>query len=347
MNKASNALLALSRAFYGKRLSQKQYNDLLSCKSINEVASYLKNRTVYGDAFSAVGTADFSAKTLENVIDESRFGKFISLCRYELAIGSEFYKYFIVKTEVEQILKCTLHMIGGNAGGYLMQMNAFVDKHLSIDLYALGKAESLEQIAASLENTRYETIYKRCLADPERSYLTFELAFNTYFENFKDELVEHCFTGKEKSAMRDMVCRSFDVSFIEKQFRIVRYYKSNNAVTKLAMPASVSLTLFSEKQLRQLYACQSEAELVQVLRKSPYKDCFGKGAQKDIERQITQDFYQHCKKQIRFSSYPSVVMYSYLFLSGIERNNLVRIIEGIKYKVPTEQISESLLGVGD
>ena len=62
---------------------------------------------------------------------------------------------------------------------------------------------------------------------------------------------------------------------------------------------------------------------------------------------MTEDFYRYCKKQIRFSSYPSVVMFSYLFLSEIERNNLVKIIEGIKFKVPTEQIGESLLGVGD
>lgn len=347
MNKASNAILALARAFYGRRLNARQYSDLLACKSINEVASYLKSRTPYGETFSNVGTADFSAKTLENVIDGSRFDKFISLCRYELAIGSDFYKYFIVKTEVEQILKCTLHMIGGNPGGYLMQMNAFLDKHLSIDLYALGRAESLEEIAKSLENTRYENIYKRCLSDSERSYLTFELAFNTYFENFKDELVEHCFKGKEKNEMRDMICRSFDVSFIEKQFRIVRYYKSNNEVTRLAMPSSVTLTLFSEKQLKQLYACTNENELIGVLKKSPYKDCFVSGAEQNIERQVTEDFYRHCKKQIRFSSYPSVVMFSYLFLSEIERTNLVRIIEGIKYKVPTEQISASLLGVGD
>ena len=144
-----------------------------------------------------------------------------------------------------------------------------------------------------------------------------------------------------------MICRSFDGSFIEKQFRIIRYYKSNNAVTKLSMPASVSLTLLSEKQLKQIYACTSEAELIGVLKNSPYKDCFDSGAEKNIERQMTEDFYQYCKKQIRFSSYPSVVMFSYLFLSEIERNNLVKIIEGIKFKVPTEQIGESLLGVGD
>ena len=347
MKKAANAILALSRAYYGRRLDQRQYNDLLACKSINEVASYLKTRTPYASAFSAVGTADFSAKTLENVIDETRFGNFISLCRYELAISSEFYKYFIVKTEVEQILKCTLHMIGGNNESYLMQMNSFIDKHLSIDLYALGRADSLEQIAKSLEHTAYEDIYKRCLSDPERSYLTFELAFNTYFETFKDKLIERCFKGEEKKKMREMICRSFDVSFIEKQFRIIRYYKSNNAVTKLSMPASVSLTLLSEKQLRQIYACTSETELTSVLKNSPYKDCFVSGADKNIERQMTEDFYQYCKKQIRFSSYPSVVMFSYLFLSEIERNNLVRIIEGIKFKVPTEQIGESLLGVGD
>ncbi|MGN1417797.1 MAG: V-type ATPase subunit, partial [Acutalibacteraceae bacterium] len=112
MSKASNAVLALSRAFYGKRLNEKQYNDLLSCKSINEIASYLRSSTVYSSAFEGVPAADFTARSLEDIIDRFRFERFMSICRYELAIGNDFYKYFIVKTETEQILRCTLLMLG-------------------------------------------------------------------------------------------------------------------------------------------------------------------------------------------------------------------------------------------
>lgn len=346
MSKASNAVLALSRAFYGKRLDKRQYTDLLSCKSLAEVASYLRTRTVYSGVFEGAGASDLTAKTLENTIVKYNYGHFISLCRYELAIGSEFYKYFIVKTEVEQILRCTLLMLGGSTESYLMQMNPFLDKHLGIDLYALGKANSLEEMAAVLDKTAYGAIFRRCLSDQEQSYLTFEFAFGSFFEQFKDSLVDKCFSGGERAAMREAVCRAFDMSFIAKQYRIAKYYRSNNAVTNLAMPSSVSLTLFSEKQLREMSLCKNEQELLLVLKKSPYKDWFGNDSGR-IEREANEGFYNYCKKQVRFSSFPRVVMYSYLFLAGTQETNLVRIIEGIKFKVPAEKIRNSLVGAGD
>ena len=346
MSKAANAVLALSRAFYGKRLSEKQYTDLLSCASLNEIASYLRSRTVYGEAFEGVQVSDFTSKTLEDIINKYKFGKFDALCRYELAIGSEFYKYFIVKTEVEQILNCTLLMIGGNTEGYLMQMTNFLNRHLGIDLYALGKANSLEEIAAALGNTPYEKIFRRCLSNPERSYLSFEIAFDGYFERFQQQLIERCFKGDEKKAMREMISRNFDRTFIQKQFRTVKYYGGNLAVTNLLTLPDVSLTLLTERQIKQIASAKDEVELVRVIEATPYRDCVSRGSD-GIEKKLFEGFYSYCKKAVRFSSHPGVVMYAYLFLVQTEIMNLVRIIEGVKYKIPQEDIKNSIVGVGD
>lgn len=346
MSKASNAVLALSRAFYGKRLTAREYGDLLSCKSINEIASYLRTRTAYSKAFENVPATAFTASSLEAVAEKYSFDKFISICRYELAIGNEFYKYFIVKTEVEQILGCTLLMLGGSREEYLRNMGSFLDRHLSIDLYALGKANSLEEIAQALEKTRYEAIYKKCLASAERSYLTFELAFETFFEKYQDELIEKCFKGAEKKEMREIICRSFDKMFIEKQLRITQFYTESLSVSNLVIPSSVSMTLFTQKQVGSLLSATTKKEIYDVLSKSPYKNCVRAEAA-ETEKQLYLDFYRYCKKQIRFSSEPAVVMYCYLFLAENEVKNIVHIIEGVKYNIAQEEIKNSLIGVGD
>lgn len=347
MSKAANAVLALSRAFYGKRLTSKQYADLLSCKSINEVASYLRTRTVYETAFSGASYASFTGDALENVIERFRMERFVSLCRYELAIGNNFYKYFLVKTEVEQILRCTLLMIGGCSEEYLMNFGDFLDRHLSIDLYALGKADSLEAMADALKKTPYEKIFRKCLSDPERSYLTFELAFDSYFEKFQEDLIKKCFSGKEEQQLKNLYSRMYDVSYIKKQLRIAAYYKNNLAVSSLVGPSSVSMTLFSEKQLRALSACKSESEIRQALLQGPYRDYYTENDGASLEEQTYKGFYNYCKKNIRFSSKPGVVMSCYLFLAQNEVNNIVRIIEGIKYSVSPQEIKKSLVGVGD
>ncbi|MEG1886864.1 MAG: V-type ATPase subunit, partial [Oscillospiraceae bacterium] len=48
-------------------------------------------------------------------------------------------------------------------------------------------------------------------------------------------------------------------------------------------------------------------------------------------------------KKIHFSSHAPVVMLAYIFSSEIEIDNLTTIIEGVRYKMPPEQILENLI----
>ena len=51
---ASNAILSKARAMYGKRLTKENYRELLNCKSVGEVAGYLKSRTAYNKVLAGI-----------------------------------------------------------------------------------------------------------------------------------------------------------------------------------------------------------------------------------------------------------------------------------------------------
>ncbi|MDO4504108.1 MAG: V-type ATPase subunit, partial [Clostridia bacterium] len=55
--------------------------------------------------------------------------------------------------------------------------------------------------------------------------------------------------------------------------------------------------------------------------------------------------YNWCKHNIRFSISPPIVLMSYIFLKEIEILNIINIIEGIKYRMPSEKIKQMLIGV--
>lgn len=48
---SSNVVLAKARTMYGRRLTEENYKDLLKCKTVREVASYLKDRTAYSKVY--------------------------------------------------------------------------------------------------------------------------------------------------------------------------------------------------------------------------------------------------------------------------------------------------------
>ena len=84
---SSNAILAKSRAMYGRRLTERNYTELLNCHSVNEVANYLKNRTAYADIFEGTTTTDIHRGQLETMLKKRVFDQYASLCRYEMSIG--------------------------------------------------------------------------------------------------------------------------------------------------------------------------------------------------------------------------------------------------------------------
>ena len=64
---AANAVLTKSRAKYGKRLNNRQYVDLINCKSVSEIASYLKSRTKYASCLKGYYPESMHRGFLEDV----------------------------------------------------------------------------------------------------------------------------------------------------------------------------------------------------------------------------------------------------------------------------------------
>lgn len=345
VSKASNAVLALSRAFYGKRLSKQQYDTLLACRNTNEIASCLRVGTEYANVLAESKLSDFPPRTLEDLVQKFRFSRFGALCRYELAIGDEFYKYFIIKTEIEQILRCTLLMFSKKTQSYLLQVHPFVDKHLSIDLFALGRADSFEEIAQTLDKTNYGKLYRRCLENPMKSYLTFEIAFNTYFEQEFCKLVKKCGSKGERDAVTEVAARSLDCKKLSAFWRALKYYPQNIEALVSALSTPGGVTMLSESTLKKLAECRNVEDFMSILKKTPYRSASNNEA--DLEKDLAVFLHSFCKKEIRFSSYPPVVMLCYLLLSQDETINLVRIIEGCKYGVPAQEIRKNLIGIDD
>ena len=79
---SSNAILSKARAMYGKRLTKENYNDLLNCQTVGEVASYLKSRTVYGKCLAGINESEVHRGQLEVALRQKLFDDYASLCRF-------------------------------------------------------------------------------------------------------------------------------------------------------------------------------------------------------------------------------------------------------------------------
>ena len=110
----ANAVLAKARALYGKRLTSRNYSEMLSCRTVPEIAAYLKNRTPYAAELEGITPQVVHREQLEHLLRRHLFGQYAALARYETAIGRNLYQYFAVQCDIEHVLE---HLHRLNAGG--------------------------------------------------------------------------------------------------------------------------------------------------------------------------------------------------------------------------------------
>ena len=155
---ASNAILAKARAMYGRRLTARNYQELLNCRDLPDLISYLKTRTSYSEALQAANPATTHRAQLETLLRLNLFEQYASLCRYEMNIGHDFYRYFIIRSEVQAITTRLqeLHAPDGDVSIYTMP--DFIKKHSCLNLNAMSMATSFKMLVLALEGTPYAKI---------------------------------------------------------------------------------------------------------------------------------------------------------------------------------------------
>ena len=78
----NHAVTAKARALYGRRITPEQYKDLLRCRNVPEVASYLKSSTSYADALQNISESNIHRGQLENMLRRWNFDSYAKMYYY-------------------------------------------------------------------------------------------------------------------------------------------------------------------------------------------------------------------------------------------------------------------------
>lgn len=336
-SKSANAVLAKVRAKYGRHLTDKDYDSLVSCKSVSEVVTYLKNNTYYETVLRKFNEREIHRGRLEIILKQKLFEDFYSLCLYTKGSGEHFAQYIIEKSEISQIIHFLTLISSNSMVEYVPSMPAYFNSHTSINFDKLSRARDYDQFFTAMTGTPYEAI----LAEfrPGKGG-TVNIAI------VEDKLYKHCYanlyesinkysSGQEKKALVSMFNSIIDYINFVRVFRLKKYYHESAETTeRFLFPYGT----MSKKTLKKLCEANSAAEVFDAISDTS----FGKSVAK-LEYVYTGEIdniglYNITRKNIHFSTFPLVVMLSYVFVMETEYNNIVSIIEGVRYNVEAEKI---------
>lgn len=343
-NNASKAVLAKARALYGRRLTGADYARLASCHSMAELAAALQQQPLYQEALADINPALARRAHLEGRLRQSVYARYDSLCRFDMSAGDSLYRYFTTCCEIEELLACLRCLDGARPGDYLFRLPDFLQKRCRIDLYALAAARDAAGVLAAVAGTPYaKVLAPLAAAAPGKSLL---LTAEPLLMDYRHKALVALAPPKKKAGtavpgVREYVELSCDIDALSNAGRLIRMHAPRQVIDEAARRDCTALTRAQWQTLLDSPDRAAYQKAVDATLYGPKLARYQYASLKDGLQRYQRDW---CRKWLRFSTDPTMVMLCYTTLAKCEVTNLNRIIEGVHYGMPASSLLPLLVG---
>lgn len=343
LNRSHNATVAKIRAMYGKRITSQDYGELINKQSVSEIADYLKKNTHYSNILSSVDVNSVHRGFLESLLARHYFEVYLKITGFERINRQEFYNFRIIKAEIEVILSCIRH-INANSEDQITDIPIYINGMTCFDLIEIAKVRSFEELLDFLKKTPYYDVIRKEKTDEngkvDFSACEYKLR-SYYFERIEKNVAGY--SKKEAEMLNSMLLTDIDLINVINAYRMTSFFGADEKEIK-PMMFRFSGRLSEAKQ-EEIYSAPDKAEFIRRFSKTYYgRQIADSGLDmNDLEDNANRLRYKYAKLALKSSSKASVSVYAFTYLMGIELSNLIRIIEGVRYGMPSKQIEKLII----
>lgn len=343
-SKTSTAILAKARAMYGKCLTDKDYDELMECHTVSEVAAYLKTRTNYASVLTGLNENDVHRGQLEPLLRQNIYYDVTALSRYSqnVNISSSFSDFIISKMEVEQIMRCLTLMNTGRPQEYVYTVPLSLDKFTEINLRGLASAKTYDDVLEVLKGTKYfSTLQKFKPKDEEKiniANLEVQLTNEQYGRLL--DAVSKSGSKTDRNEIKDIFSAILDFENISRILRLKKYYNFSAVQIKGKL---IPYGRLSEKVIDELCAAETVQDVFERSRSTYVGKLMSKLQYNDLTQIKNAMVGMYCKHHLRLSANPTIVMISYIYLKELELTNIINIIEATRYGISASEKTKLLV----
>lgn len=340
--KASNAVLAIARAKFGKRITAEDLMRMASLTGVAEVAEYLK-KTRFAEEMEKSGVTQWRRGSLEAVLKKQSMAEIYDLCGFEKKIGSPVLSLYVMELEVDEIISFVRFLAAGQPEKYIYTMPPEVRELAGIDLVAMSQIQTGEELTDFL--SEYE-LYRPALqtirkAENGQINLTpLEAGLDRIVYRKSLEILKENFSGNELIQLQVLVKLKAEAGDIETIYRAKRFFGETPDMIRTLMVGDGAL--LNKRQTDRLIHAENTEEFCRILRETAYgRYLTGEGEPESFSFTL-QVLFERLIRCIHFSSCPAAVTLAYISYLSIEQKNIIHIIEGVRYGLPAEEIVKTL-----
>lgn len=342
MQKNYNATVAKIMAIYGKRLKPQDYTEMMNRQSVSDVADYLKKNTYYGKLLASIDTNTIHRGMLENLLRRSVFETYMKITGFEHISKQRFYNYKIIQTEIDEILRC-IRCINAGSAKLIQDVPVYINHLTSFDLLELAKINDFTGLLEFIRKTPYYDILKDISPDEDGKVdvTKCETLLRTYYINMLRNSAD--FRSSDSKQFISFLETEIDLINIINSYRLTAYFDaSEDDIEKDMLTIHGRIT---DERHREIYSAPNAEEFIRRFAKTYYgKQMLRNGYDiANIEQSARRLRHKYARSILRRSGSAPLSVYAFIFLRETEVQNIISIIEGIRYGVESNKIASLII----
>lgn len=343
MSSVNNAVSSKAKAKYGNRINESTYKEMIHTKSISELCRYLKEQTYYQEVLEDVNERTIHRKQLETLIRKQGYIDIYKVQKYAQGNKNGLFSMYTMQLEIEQIGNCLRSFHSQGVKEFLVELPLFMNQYFRFNLNELAAVDSYEGLLHVLKGTPYEKLlqvhqpmYGQRINLPE-----IESALDSFYYDSVFSIIKKKTKGSVKTQLLSVFQTAIELRNVITIYRYKKYFdvSSKEIFSKLylkhqRMNDETWLTYVNTKDAH---------TFLELLSKSKYR--FYQDEEKNVFIEYSSEMirYSLASRLLHFSNSPAVVLTCFVVCREIEINNIINIIEGIRYGVSEENIVKLLI----
>lgn len=330
------AMVAKAKAMSSKHLNQDDYRTMIHFNSVGDIAAYLKKHPRYHRVLEVVNEKAIHRDYLEQRIRSQAQYDFNSLLKFMKTDHHHFYEFFIRDIEMNHIL-FVLHAVEANTkyhlGKFMMDLNYL----MAFDVEKLAVCTTYLEVLDVLKDTDYASVLRE-LKKEHPDLPKIEDQLHAHYNETMFKLIKSSGSHEE---ILDLFRMKLELNDLSHAYRLKKYFQSDASVIE----RSLEWTAYkiSKQDIHHWLNQVDEQDLLQGIKHSYYGKIYDIQEDYHIEHNFSMILYQILKRKMRISNHPDVILFSYMNLVQIEIENIIDIIEGVRYDISRDEIMSLLI----
>lgn len=343
MLSATGAISTKAKAMYGQRILPARYEELIRKKSVGEIAQVLKNETGFAQTLKDVHELTIHRGQLEHLLRQDLYQRLDRLVRYVDGKQRPYYLAALKEIEIDQILTRIRIILAQDFQHAMGDIPMNLNRYTKLNVRNLILVKTFEELLAGLKGTPYyELLAPYKTKDMSQfDYTACETALHRYYIQYVMDAIDSTFKGKTRKTLKQMWATRVELDNITRIYRYKKFFHVNeNSLKDALIECTGSIP---KVKLQEMISAPDASAFMKLLAESPYHLHMDDQEYVYIEYYADQIKYHLAKRHMRYDNAPAIVYSAYQLLAEREIENLINIIEGVRYRVTPEEIHTMLI----